>query len=157
GRSLAPVITGAAPSVREHALAGVWGREVHLVDGRMKYARAPAGDNAPLSMWSNRWSTMPVARYPKLRLPLPDDRAWLDHMPGSAVPVIRQPFVQGDRLPYWALGPFSGNHLYDLHNDPSEDENRAGERAEREAADRLRSALIEIEAPDDQLLRLGLV
>ena len=57
------------------------------------------------------------------------------------VPVIRQPFHQGDRLPFWALGPFSGNHLYDLHNDPSEDENRAGERRELESADRLRSAL----------------
>ena len=87
---------------------------------------------------------------------LPDGRAFLDRMPGSQIPVIRQPFVQGDLLPFWARGPFSGNHLYDLYNDPSEDENRAGERGEREAADRMRSALIDIEAPDDQLTRLGL-
>lgn len=77
-------------------------------------------------------------------------------MPGSKVPVIRQPFQQGDMLPFWALGPFSGNHLYDLYNDPLEIENRAGERREHEAADRLRAALVEIEAPDDQLARLGL-
>jgi arylsulfatase A-like enzyme len=157
GRSLAPVITGRATAVRAHALAGVWGREVHLVDGRTKYARAPAGDNAPISMFSNRWSTMPVPQLPKLRLPVPDERATLDRMPGSKVPVIRQPFRQGDLLPFWALGPFSGNHLYDLHNDPDEAENRAGERAEREAADRLRAALQEVDAPDDQFVRLGLV
>jgi arylsulfatase A-like enzyme len=156
GQSLVPVITGEQASVRDWALAGVWGREVHVVDGRYKYARAPQGDNAPLSMWSNRWSTMPVAHAPKLRLPPPDDRAWLDRMPGSKVPVIRQPFTPGDLLPFWAYGDFSGNHLYDLHNDPSEDENRTGERTERYAADLLRQALLAVEAPDDQLARLGL-
>jgi hypothetical protein len=77
-------------------------------------------------------------------------------MPGSRVPVIRQPFRQGDLLPYWAYGRFSGNHLYNLANDPTEDENRAGTSEEREAADRLREALIAIEAPGDQLVRLGL-
>jgi arylsulfatase A-like enzyme len=156
GVSLAPVIRGEAVSVRDHALAGVWGREVHLIDAETKYARAPAAGNEPLSMWSNRWSTMPVASRPKLRLPLPDDRAFLDRMPGSKVPVIRQPFVAGDMLPFWAYGDFSGNHLYDLRNDPDEDENRAGERRERDAADKLREALKQIEAPDDQFARLGL-
>jgi hypothetical protein len=99
---------------------------------------------------------MPIVGRPKLRLPLPDDRARLDRMPGSKVPVIRQPFVAGDLLPYWAIGPFSGNHLYDLHNDPFEDENRAGEKRETEQADRLRQALKAIEAPADHLVRLGL-
>ena len=90
------------------------------------------------------------------RLPPPDDRAWLDRMPGSRVPVIRQPFEPGDLLPYWAVGDFTGNHLYQLSDDPSEAENRAGERIEDEAADLLREVLSEIEAPDDQLERLGL-
>src|SRR5439155_4497493 len=138
GKSLVPLIRGEKQSVREYALSGVWGREVHLVDGRHKYARAPADANAPLSMWSNRWSTMPVPSMPRLRLPPPDDRAFLDRMPGSKVPVIRQPFRQGDLLPYWAMGPFTGNHLYDLHSDPLEEENLAGSKAERELADWLR-------------------
>ena len=99
---------------------------------------------------------MPVPFLPKLRLPPPDERAYLDRMPGSRVPVIRQPYRDGDLLPYWALGPFSGNHLYDLRNDPAEDENCAGEKREREHADRLREALRAIEAPRDQLERLGL-
>jgi arylsulfatase A-like enzyme len=156
GRSLAPLIRGEAPGVREWALSGIWGREVHLLDGRHKYARAPAGANEPLSLWSNRWSTMPVHRLPQLRLPPPDARAVLDRMPGSKVPVIRQPFRAGDHLPFWALGPFRGSQLYDLANDPGEDENLAGSARERELEERLRSALLEMEAPDDQLVRLGL-
>ena len=156
GRSLAPLVRGEARSVREHALAGVWGREVHLVTGDRKYVRAPAGPNAPLSMWSNRWTTMPVPDMADLRLPLPDDRAFLDRAPGSTVPVIRQPFREGDLLPYWAWGGFSGNALYDLADDPDETRDLAGTAAEKEAADQLREALLDIEAPGDQLERLGL-
>ncbi len=156
GRSLVPLIDGTARSVREFALSGVWGREVHLVDIRRKYARAPSGANAPLSMWSNRWSTMPISTRPTIRLPRPDERATLDRMPGTRIPVIRQPFVPGDLLPYWALGPFTGNHLYDLQDDPGEEENRAGEPLEDDYADWLRQALREIEAPADHRERLGL-
>ena len=156
GYSLVPLLTGEGTATREVALAGVWGREVHVIDGTSKYARAPVGDNAPLSMWSNRWSTMPVVGVPELRLPVPDDRARLDHMPGSTVPVIRQPFAPGDMLPFWAWGGFSGHHLYDLVEDPTEARNLAGTAGEKEAADRLREALLAVDAPDDQLERLGL-
>jgi arylsulfatase A-like enzyme len=127
GRSLRPLLDGSADSVRDYALTGVWGREVHVVDGRRKYARAPVPENEPLSMWSNRWSTMPVSGLPQLRLPPPDDRAYLDRMPGSRIPVIRQPFRAGDLLPFWAMGGFTGNHLYDPYND-GRGRNRAGAR-----------------------------
>jgi arylsulfatase A-like enzyme len=157
GVSLRPVIEGRAPSVREHLLAGVWGREVHVIDKRYKYARAPRAQNFPLSMWSNRWSSMPLGHAVKgYRFPVPDDRAVLDRMPGSRIPVIRQPFQPGDMVPYWAATRFSGNHLYDLETDPGEDENRRGEARERDYADLLRQALLKVEAPDDQLVRLGL-
>ena len=109
-------IAGTETTVREWALAGVWGREVQVVGdgGALRYSRAPAGDNAPLAMWSNRWSTMPVHAFPQIRLPRPDGRAALDTMPGSDVPVIRQPFDESDRLPFWATRQFTGNHLYDV-------------------------------------------
>jgi len=157
GRSLGPLITGQIASIRDHVLTGVWGREVNLVHKEGKYTRAPVGDNAPLSMWSNRWSTMP-RHYapPNLRLPLPDDRATLARMPGSNVPVIYQPFGVGDFLPWQAFGDFSGNHLYDLSNDADEQCNLAGTKREKEEADRLREALLEIEAPPEQFTRLGL-
>jgi arylsulfatase A-like enzyme len=156
GRSLVPLLRGDAHTVRDWALTGVWGREVHVTDGRTKYSRAPAGRNEPLSMWSNRWSTMPVHRLPQLRLPPPDERAVLDRMPGSKVPVIRQPFRAGDLLPFWALGPFRGSRLFDLADDPDEQHDLCGTPRERVAEELLRAALQEVEAPDDQLVRLGL-
>src|SRR5690606_15025560 len=115
------LLDGRAYEVRRNLLAGVWGREVHLVvddAGRtVKYVRGPAGDNAPLSMWSNRWSTMPVHSLPDLRLPRPDHRAVLDRVPGSDVPVIRQPFAAGDPLPFWAYGARQGSLLFELDDD----------------------------------------
>ncbi len=156
GRSLVPLISGEARQVREWALCGVWGREVQLVQGGEKYTRAPDGANAPLSLWSNRWSTMPVWRFHDLKLPPPDDRATLDKMPGSKIPVIRQPFREGDMLPYWALGQFTGNHLYDVGSDPDEVNNLAGSSREKVATDLLADVLKEIEAPSEQFERLGL-
>jgi arylsulfatase A-like enzyme len=156
GRSLLPLVRGEAVRVRDWLLCGIWGREVHLVDERLKYARGPTGANEPLSLWSNRWSTMPVPQLPQLRLPPPDERATLDRMPGSKVPVLRQPFGPGDLLPYWALGTPSRSELYDLADDPGEERNLCGTPREREAAEKLRAALHEVEAPDDQLVRLGL-
>jgi hypothetical protein len=156
GRSIVPLITGESSRIRDWALCGVWGREVHLLDSTRKYARAPEHDNAPLSLWSNRWSTMPVWGHPELRLAPPDDRATLDRMPGSRVPVIRQPYVAGDMLPFWARGKFSGNYLYDLANDPHEERNLRGSHIEDDAAEQMRAALRETEAPADQLERLGL-
>ncbi|HVN87398.1 MAG TPA: sulfatase-like hydrolase/transferase [Candidatus Binatia bacterium] len=156
GRSLAPLIRGEVTTIRNSVLSGVWGRELHVIDGATKYARAPIGPNAPLSMWSNRWSTMPVVSVPDLRLPQPDHRARLDRMPGTSVPVIRQPFADGDFLPFWAYGEFHGNALFDLTNDPNEERNLAGSPAEQRAAEQLRVALKEIDAPEDQFVRLGL-
>jgi arylsulfatase A-like enzyme len=157
GRSILPLITGSTNNIREWAVSGVWGREVHLIDRHRKYARAPHGENAPLSVWSNRWSTMPVPGRPELKMPLPDDRAVLDKMPGSKVPVIYQPFDAGDRLPFWAMGKFDGHHLYDLANDPDEEHNLIGTSTEKDATEQLRAALKEIEAPSDHFVRLGLV
>jgi hypothetical protein len=157
GRSLVPLLTGEATAVREWAIGGVWGNWVQVSDGRRKYARAPVGDNFPLSMWSNRWSTMPLHLPGMEGVPPPDGRATLATMPGSDIPVIRQPYAPGDRLPYWAgHGHEDQHHLYDVDLDPDEAENRAGEAVEAELVDLLHTALVEVEAPADQFERLGL-
>ncbi len=158
GSSLVPLITGDRSAIRAWALAGVWGREVQVVGegGALRYSRAPVGENAPLAMWSNRWSTMPVHAFPQVRLPRPDKRAALDTMPGSDVPVIRQPFDTSDRLPFWATRRFTGNHLYDVRDDPAEQQNVAGGAREPEAVDLLVAALDEVDAPREQRARLGL-
>jgi len=158
GRSLLPLLNRRSSSARDWVLTGVWGREVVLVADGFKYVRAPVGENAPLSMLSNRWSTMPTHGRldPRAALPLPDHRAFLDRMPGSDVPVIHQPWGAGDPLPYWARTRTDGHHLYDLRNDPDETENLVGGPAERQMAERLRAAMMEIDAPRTQFERLGL-
>lgn len=159
GHSLLPLLRGEVTAVRDWLLAGVYGRWVHVTDGRCKYARAPVrDDNLPLSLWSNRWSTMPVHGMPELKLPLPDRRAAIDFMPGSSVPVLRQPFEAGDRLPYWCLGQPAGAHcLFDLRNDPEELDNRVGSSEEPRMLELLHTALSAVDAPADQFRRLGIL
>ena len=77
-------------------------------------------------------------------------------MPGSTVPVIRQPFSAADPLPYWAYTHFTGNHCFAVADDPAEDHDLVGTAVEQQLEEQLRAALVEIDAPDDQLLRLGL-
>jgi arylsulfatase A-like enzyme len=157
GKSLIPLINNAATSIRDWALMGVWGREVHITDGRWKYARAPQDKNAPLAMYSNRWSTMPTHMLSREQeLPLPDRRAVLDLMPGSMVPVIKQAWDASDPVPFWAWAKFSGHQLFDTMADPGECENRVGGSDEARLREMLRTALVEIEAPPEQYVRLGL-
>ncbi len=158
GKSLVPLLTGEADSIRNWALAGVYGRWVHVIDAERKYARAPVTQtNLPLSMWSNRWSTMPVAVLPELKLPRPNRNAFLDYMPGSDVPVIRQPFREGDMLPYWSIGArIDEHHCYNLREDPNELSNALGSADERHMIEVLRSALVDIDAPAEQMERLGI-
>ncbi|MEL0283139.1 MAG: sulfatase, partial [Ilumatobacter sp.] len=93
---------------------------------------------------------------PGYRFPRPDGRADLRRMPGSDVPVIRQPFVEGDLLPFWSHAmPVDDHHLY-RSDDPACAENLIGTRAETEALELLRHALTEVAAPEEQFLRLGL-
>ncbi|HRE01650.1 MAG TPA: sulfatase [Ilumatobacteraceae bacterium] len=156
GTSLLPLLRGEATSVRDWVLTGVWGREVHLITNQWRYARGPQGPNTPLSMWSNRWSSMPIPSLPDLRIPPPDDRACLDRMPGSTIPVIRQPFVPGDMLPFWAYAPQYATLLFDRIEDPDETVDRSADRIAADAAELLRVALTEVAAPDDQFVRLAL-
>jgi arylsulfatase A-like enzyme len=157
GKSLLPLLTGDQHKVREWAIGGIYGQWVQIFDGKNKYARAPAGNGFPLSLWSNRWSTMPFPLAPGVRLPNPDSRAYLDFMPGSDIPVLRQPFHEGDMLPYWSLNPPTGeHHLYRLDLDPEENENRKGEDLEDDMIELLRVALKAIEAPQEQFDRLGI-
>ena len=162
GRSMVPLLTGESAAIRDWAIGGVYGNWVQITDGHRKYSRAPAGENVPLSMWSNRWSTMPAHKGLEnyMAFPNPDRRAVLDFMPGSDVPVIRQPFGAHDVLPFWARGGKTNagrHHLYDLSVDPDEAENRRGEASvEGEMIDLLRTALVDVDAPAEQLARLGI-
>lgn len=53
----------------------------------------------------------------------------------------------------WLCGP---HHLFDLENDPGEDENLISTRVQRETYDLPSYALFAVEAPDDQYEELGI-
>ena len=160
GHSLVARLTGTGPTTRSHVLTGIWGREVVYVDDDVKFVRAPTASNRPLAMYSNRWSTMPVHAYPQIRLPRPDRRATLDYMPGSDVPVIRQPYAEGDAVPFWAsMSSFRGDVLFDRRDDPDEMRNLIGDEpasASSTSVEALVEALREVEAPSVQYERLAL-
>src|SRR5680860_353000 len=76
GHTLVPLLDQSATSVREHAIGGYYGGWVRVTDGHRTYLRGSDGDNFPISMWSNRWSSMPLP-FPGIEmLPPPNDRAW---------------------------------------------------------------------------------
>ena len=77
-------------------------------------------------------------------------------MPGSTIPVIRQPFRAGDLLPFWAMGKDFEHLLFDRREDNAEQSNRVDGKTERDACEMLRVALNSVDAPEDQLIRLGL-
>lgn len=100
---------------------------------------------------------MPIAAYPNYRMPMPDARAVLDFMPGSTVPVIRQPFVAGDMLPFWANAKRYETLLFDRGEDPDETVNRIDDSIARDAEELLRVALKSVDAPSEQFQRLALL
>ncbi len=78
-------------------------------------------------------------------------------MPGSDVPVIRQPFKPGDRCRTGRSVRERANiTCYRLDNDPGETENRLGSQDETDMIELLRVALKTIEAPEEQFDRLGI-
>jgi len=157
GHSLVARLQGTGPSTRANLLTGIWGREVVYIDADVKFVRAPVEGNRPLEMYSNRWSTMPVHALPDLRLPRPDRRASLAFMPGSDVPVLRQPFDLGDDVPYWArVTSFHGDVLFDRREDPEETTNLATTKVLGPSMEALREAMLEMEAPAPQFERLAL-
>ncbi len=159
GVSLREVIEGRADAARDHLLQGYFGREVNVIDSAGKYIRGVQGERTDVSVWSNRWSTMPVHAYPRLGLARPDDRAVLDRMPGSDVPVIRQPFTADDLAggAVFMAGRSVGarSELYDV-SDTDESDDLVGSAREDHYVDLLHHALAEVEAPEEQFARLGL-
>ena len=119
GRSIAPLLDGSTTAIRDYAVMGIWGCEVQITDGHHKYVHAPVAENRPLSMWSNRWSSITPYNSEVARLPNPDRHAFLDYMPATDCPVIRQPYDIGDRTSMFAVARQNSETLvYDLANDP---------------------------------------
>ena len=85
GSSLKPLLANTSPSIREWAIGGVWGNWIQITNGEHKYARSAVESNYPISIYSNRWSTMPIHFDGIVGMPPPDKRAYLDTMPGTCL------------------------------------------------------------------------
>ncbi len=159
GSSLVPLLTGEATAVRDWALTGVWGREVHVIDGHRKYARSRrsrATSRCRCGRTAGR--RCPSTRSPSCACPAPTAERGSTFMPGSDVPVIRQPFAVGDTAA--VLGGAGGSTGSTCSTTSTTIPTRPGTwpapRVEAELEEMLRHALGEVEAPRDQYERLGL-
>ncbi|MEX0942851.1 MAG: hypothetical protein WD002_09930 [Pseudomonadales bacterium] len=76
-------------------------------------------------------------------------RVFLDYMPGSVIPGIRQPFSQGNLLPFWSMkAAIEEHYLNVVPEDPGEAENGVGEPLESTMMDMLPGALTSVAVPE---------
>jgi len=90
---------------------------------------------------------MPIHSRPDISLPMPDYRASLEFMQSSTVPVIRQPFQQGDLLPFWEYSKKYESLFYDRIEDPEESRNDVASAVASGAVEMLREAMVAVQAP----------
>ena len=147
---------GEESNPRESLLTGWWGWHVNWTDGRHFYMRAPATkDNQPLYFYTNRWAPPPW-----WNLPGPDDRTEFGRfMPRVDMPMCRQP-IRTEEMPrannISLENLRKGSLLFDLLEDPDQQENLVGGSAEKDAESQLRALMKRQTSPPEQFIRLGL-
>ena len=162
GRSLLPLLRGAADKVRDTALYGVFGKQVNVTDGRYTYFRAAVReDNLPLSLYTGmptsinfywdrehvfdtgkieagrflKWTNYPVYRIPASNVDLGDASKRFD--------------VRDELL--------ASSMLFDLETDYAQEHNLCGGPEEARMCALLKQAMIDHDSPDEQFERLGLL
>ena len=105
GQSLVPLLEGTATSIREWALCGVWGREVHVADATRTFAKAPVdGEPAAVDVLEPLVDDADPGAPAAAACRGPTRGRGSTARPGTDVPVIRQPFDPSDDIPYWGRG-----------------------------------------------------
>ena len=158
GVSLRPLIEGSTESVRDHVLGGVWGREVHLVtDDGWKYVAPRSGRTRRCRCGrtvGRRCRSRPsrISRCPNRMI----GRSWIGcrdrqyrSFASRSWPEIRCRSGPTDR----SVGTTASWSV----TTPPRRTIAWGPGSRRTCAPRLREALHAIDAPADQLARLGLV
>ncbi|MFW5798502.1 MAG: sulfatase, partial [Planctomycetota bacterium] len=161
GRSIVPLLTGRASSIRDSVLYGYYGRWFGCSDGIHTYLRGSARpENDPLYIYSQRYSTAPWWTLP----PLTDYVDVGPFMPMTDHPVFKVPCTN-HTLRNPELAKLSGrdgefditeSFLYDAVNDPEQERNLAGTAAERHAKEVLVDSMRALQVPEEQYERLGL-
>ena len=151
GKSLTPVIRDDSP-VRETAIFGMFGAQVNVTDGRYVYMRGPATpENQPLF----EYTLMPS----KMREAFKVDELQANELstPFSFMKGVKPVKIQGHTIPSSNQHPDRGKTLlYDLETDPGQLSPVEDPSVEERLIAALKSELANIDAPREQLTRLGL-
>lgn len=158
GNSLLPVINEDLEEVRDETLYGYYGNWINYTDGRYTYFRAPQVDEVPFYIYSLRWNFgIQGSNQGELLSGGEIDLSEIEKgrfMQDVNMPVHRAP-IKGDS-PFKARTYESYNHLYDLKEDPNQEENLEGTKIESEMIEKLEKKMTEINAPSEQFERYGL-
>lgn len=132
GMDLEPVLRDADTDVREYAISGLWGASVSITDGEWVLHQAPREGNQPLFWYGLTGETR-------------EELGPYDADNGRREATMEYPL----NTPTW---------LSDSRADPNELVNLADDRPEklREMQHKLRETLVDLDAPDEQLDRLGI-
>ena len=163
GKSWFPLIRGETEQIRPCALYGYYGKQINLTDGRYTYFKSPVDSNRPLNLYTSvptdirayfdadrlkdcskitagsylKWTDYPVYRIPA------------DLVNDNNDATLRFIYLQD-----WE----KENQIYDLQADYEQEHNiyDAGSSLKAELDAMMKTALIEHDVPDEQLIRMGL-
>jgi len=143
-------------SVRDYALFGIHGGHVNITDGNYVYMRAPARpDNQPLYnytlMPTHMRSRFSVGELQELELAPP-----FAFTKGCRTLKIQSTSVDKSKGHIEATAYRFGTLLYDLRQDPTQDQPIRDQEVESRMCAGMKSIMMQHDAPSEQYIRLGL-
>ncbi|CUP50750.1 MULTISPECIES: sulfatase [Hungatella] len=153
GKSLLPMIPHDTP-VRDKAVYGWFGKAVNVTDGTHTYFRAPVSeDNQPCFLYGAMPTTF--LKYWDIK---PGDYEMGTFLPYTDFPVYKVRYRVEGHYPECpeGLDYVRENLLFDIQSDPCQNRPIKDKALELEMIEKLRAALLEYQAPQEQLIRLGI-
>ncbi len=149
GKNLIPVLENDTTLNRHALLYGWYGQCVNLTDGTHTYFRAPASDaNQPLYQYFLQPNTYGANS-------LAGKDFFIEAQLGQWLPYTKFPVIRS-KHGFRVSEDWKDTRLYNIVNDPQQQENLVGGVIEKEYELLLRQTLVEMQAPKEQNERLGL-
>ncbi|MCG8500017.1 MAG: sulfatase [Firmicutes bacterium] len=158
GKSLIPLLKGETESIREYALYGYFGKSVNITDGKYTYFRASVReDNLPLYLYT----AMPTTLCQYYGLNTISDFKKIEtgrYLKWTDYPVYKIPAEIIESQRFNQRSQYNGEHLlFDIEKDYGQHHMIQDEQVEKVLMEKMKKAVMEYEAPEEQLIRLGLV
>lgn len=150
GYSLKEVIKADTP-VRKYALFGIHGGQIYITDGRYVFMKDYIDDNKPLYNYTQ------IATHMKSLFSIRELKTMQIHKGFSftkGTPVMKTEARNGPDI--WIFVPEKfGDRLYDLYNDPKQENPIQNKEIEKEMIKNMIRLMIENDCPEEQFVRLG--